>query len=190
VSPYAIPPDNPFARIPGVRGEIYAFGLRNPWRFSFDEAGVLTLADVGQDDWEEINIVTLADARGANFGWPMTEGKHCFPAGTTCSTAGLTLPVLEYTRELGCSVTGGYRYRGNRWPRIEGAYLYGDYCTGRIWAATEGPGGTWTSTEVADTDAYLVSFGEDDDGELYVVDHQGSIFRVTAPYPKRRAVRH
>ena len=189
-SPYAIPPDNPFVGVAGVRGEIYAYGLRNPWRLSVDAAGELTIADVGQDSWEEINIVSLAEARGANFGWPMTEGKHCFPPGSTCSTAGLTLPDLEYSRELGCSVTGGHRYRGTRWPRLEGAYLYGDYCTGKVWAATENADGTWAPAEVADTGAYLVSFGEDDEGELYLVDHLGSIFRITAPVPKRRAVRH
>ena len=190
-SPYAIPPDNPLVGVAGARPEIYAFGLRNPWRFSFDRlTGELLMGDVGQDAWEELNLLLLAEARGANFGWPMTEGAHCFPAGATCDLEGLTLPTLEYGREDGCSVAGGHRYRGTRWPRLEGAYLYGDYCTGKIWAATENADGTWTSKEVADTTMFIVSFGEDDDGELYVIDHNGAIFRITAPLPKRRAVRH
>lgn len=186
---YAVPADNPYVGVPGVRPEIWSFGLRNPWRYSFDRlTGDLMMGDVGQDDWEEIDITTLAAARGANFGWPRTEGNHCFPPGTTCSTEGLTPPALEYHRELGCSVTGGYRYRGSRWPALYGTYLYADFCSGRIWAATPSDGG-WTSSVVADTEMTIVSFGEDDAGELYVVDYAGTVYEVNAPASRRRAAR-
>jgi glucose/arabinose dehydrogenase len=172
--------------------EIWARGLRNPWRFSFDRlSGELFLADVGQDAWEEVNILTIDAAHDANFGWPMTEGRHCFPPGTACDTSGVTLPRLEYPRDLGCSVTGGHRYRGQRWPSLFGTYFYGDWCTGRIWGATERDG-IWTSRELADTNAAIVSFGEDDGGELFVVDYNGTIYRLGdgPPAPRQRAVRH
>lgn len=179
-SPYAIPPDNPYVGLPGARGEIWSIGLRNPWRYSFDRiTGEVMIGDVGQDLWEEIDILSIEAARGANFGWPITEGRHCFPPGSSCETRNLTLPAFEYSRSLGCSVTGGYRYRGSRWPSLQGKYLYGDWCSGRIWA---------DGVEVADTDNVIVSFGEDDAGELYVVDYRGTILRVSAPEPRRRAV--
>jgi glucose/arabinose dehydrogenase len=187
---YAIPPDNPFSNVAGARKEIWSYGLRNPWRFSFDRlSGTLMIADVGQDDWEEVNILSPAAARGANFGWPLAEGLHCYPPGGTCSLSGLTGPALEYPRQLGCSITGGYRYRGTRWASLYGKYLYGDWCTGGIWAASEIDGG-WQSSEIADTDLAIVSFGEDDAGELYVVDYNGSIFTLTMPSDRRRSVRH
>jgi glucose/arabinose dehydrogenase len=188
--PYAIPPDNPFAGVAGARGEIWAFGLRNPWRFSFDRVtGELLLGDVGQDSWEELDIGSLAQARGANFGWPRMEARHCFPPGAVCNAADVTLPALEYPRALGCSVAGGYRYRGACWGSLYGTYLYGDWCSGRIWAAGE-VDGHWQSTVIADTELSIVSFGEDDDGELYVVDYAGAIYELTAPAPRRRSVRH
>lgn len=188
-APYSIPPDNPFAGVPGARGEIWSLGLRNPWRFSFDRVtGDLLIGDVGQDSWEEIDIVTHSQSRGANFGWPRMEGSHCFPLDAACSTAGLTPPALEYARELGCSVTGGYRYRGAKSPALYGTYFYGDWCSGRIWAADE-VDGRLSSSIVADTDLAIVSFGEDDDGELYVVDYRGAVFHLTAPVFKKRAVR-
>jgi glucose/arabinose dehydrogenase len=178
-TPYAVPPDNPFVGVAGVRPEIWSYGLRNPWRFSFDRlTGELLMGDVGQDSWEEIDIATLAQARGANFGWPRMEASHCFPPGSTCSTAGLTLPALEYPRDLGCSVTGGFRYRGSLWPSLYGTYFYGDFCTGRIWG---------DSQVLADTEMNIVSFGEDDEGELYVVDYRGTVFQVGVPTVRRRA---
>ena len=187
---YAVPSDNPFAGVSGTRGEIWSYGLRNPWRFSFDRlTGDLLIGDVGQDRWEEVNILSVPEARGANFGWPQMEGQHCYPSGTTCNVTGLTLPQLEYPREFGCSVTGGYRYRGTRWPALYGTYIYADYCSGRIWAATQ-MDGQWSARVVADTDLLIVSFGEDDEGELYVVDHAGSVFELAVPAMKRRAVRH
>ena len=187
---YTIPQDNPFSGLQGARKEIWSTGLRNPWRFSFDRlSGELMIADVGQDDWEEVNILSLAEARGANFGWPRTEGLHCYPPGAACSFAGLTSPAIEYPSELGCSVTGGYRYRGNRSAGLSGKYVYGDWCSGRIWAASE-IGGHWQPAMIADTDLAIVSFGEDDAGELYVVDYNGSVFELTMLADRRRAVRH
>jgi glucose/arabinose dehydrogenase len=187
---YAVPPDNPFAGMPDVRGEIWSYGLRNPWRFSFDRlTGALLIGDVGQDSWEEIDIASIAEARGANFGWPRMEGRHCFPPSATCHAGGLTFPVLEYARAFGCSVTGGYRYRGTKWPALYGIYFYADYCSGRIWAAEE-VDGAWQSSVVSDTELLIVSFGEDENGELYVVDHEGVVYELTAPAPRQRAVRH
>jgi hypothetical protein len=147
------------------------------------------LGDVGQDFWEEIDILTLNEARGANFGWPLTEGKHCFPPNTTCNAGGLTLPVLEYPRALGCSVTGGFRYRGSQWRSLYGTYVYGDWCSGRLWTA-QFIDGQWRSSIALETSLSIVSFGEDEDGELYVVDYLGAIYELTAPSPRRRSVRH
>ena len=185
---YSVPPDNPYVQTPGARGEIWASGLRNPWRLSFDRtSGTLHLADVGHESWEEANILSIAAARGANFGWPLMEGAHCFPPDGQCAAAGLALPQIEYSREGGCSITGGFRYRGTALP-FHGAYLYGDFCSGRIWAATESAG-LWTSMLIADTEAVIVSFGEDADGELYVVDYAGTVSRIVTSQARQRAVR-
>lgn len=188
--PYKIPPDNPFDGVPGARGEIWSLGLRNPWRFSFDRVtGELLIGDVGQDSWEEVDLVTHAQSRGANFGWPRMEGNHCFPPGAACSPTGLTSPTLEYPRDLGCSVTGGYRYRGAKSPSLYGTYFFGDWCSGRIWAADE-VDGRLSSSVVVESGLAIVSFGEDDAGELYVVDYRGAVFELTAPAFKKRSVRH
>ena len=186
---YSIPPDNPYAGTPGARGEIWASGLRNPWRFSFDSTtGTLHLADVGHESWEEVNILSVAAARGMNFGWPVMEGSRCFPPNTICNPAGFVLPQIEYSREGGCSITGGFRYRGTALP-WRGAYIYGDFCSGRIWAAIESGTGTWTPVLIADTDAVIVSFGEDAAGELYVVDYAGTVSRIVSAMARQRAVR-
>ena len=183
-SPYAIPTDNPFVSTTNARPEIWSFGLRNPWRFSFDRVtGDLLIGDVGQDSYEELDLPTIAAARGANFGWPLMEASHCFVS--PCSTNGLTLPSLEYPRALGCSVTGGYRYRGTREHNFRGVYFYGDWCTGRIWGATETGYGQWESRVVLESGLAVVSFGEDDDGELYVVDYNGRLFRIVDAAPPR-----
>ncbi len=189
---YAIPPDNPFAGVAGAREEIWSFGLRNPWRYSFDRStGALYLADVGQDSWEEINVLTLAEAKHANFGWPVLEGDHCFPPGSICSTNGYVLPALEYSHISGCSVTGGYRYRGNLWPQWTGVYFYGDWCSGKLWSAIQRPDGSWAAIETQDTGKQIVSFGEDDSGELYLVDHAGAVYRMAPSRPpRRRSARH
>lgn len=171
-SPYAIPPDNPFAQ-GGGRPEIFAYGLRNPWRFSFDrETGELWAADVGQYDWEEIDLVQ----RGGNYGWRIMEGRHCFSPKHGCTTEGLELPVAEYaTRSPRCSITGGYVYRGRSIPGLRGVYVYGDYCSGEVFGFVKGEGAQHV---LLSTGRNISSFGEDQDGELYVVDHGGSVHRI------------
>ena len=173
-APYGVPRDNPFVGRAGARGEIWAYGLRNPWRFSFDRAtGRLFLADVGQNRWEEINLLE----KGGNYGWRLMEGAHCFNPETGCSTTGLILPIAEYGRELGCSVTGGYVYRGTRIRDLVGRYLFSDYCTGRLWSLRES-GGRWVMGELRATGLTVSSFGEDQAGELYVVDHRGTVYQI------------
>ena len=165
-APYAIPPDNPFADGGAGRAEIYAWGLRNPWRFSFDRlTGDLWLADVGQALWEEVNRIEA----GGNYGWNVREGAHCFQAGA-CAAEGLIDPVAEYDHEAGCSVTGGFVVRGAALPGLQGRYVYGDYCSGRIWAV---PAAGGAPELLLDSDVWISSFGEGPDGELYVVGHRG-----------------
>lgn len=173
-APYGIPPDNPFAE-GGGRPEIYAFGLRNPWRFSFDsETGELWLADVRQGAWEEIDLIE----RGGNYGWNIREGAHCYRA-SECRTEGLIDPVAEYSHDEGCSVTGGYVYRGKAIPALEGAYLYADYCSGLLWGVFREASGGVTSRLLLETDLNVSSFGQGLNGELYVVDHDdGGIYRI------------
>jgi len=171
-SPYAIPPDNPFIDTPGARGEIWAWGLRNPWRFSFDRAtGDLFVADVGQDGWEEVNLQPAGTPGGLNLGWRLMEGTHCHNPTTGCNDGTLTLPVVEYAHALGCSVTGGFRYRGSTLSAQAGAYLFADFCTGRIWAAAPDAAGRWTATQIADLPFPVSAFGEDEDGELYLAQY-------------------
>ena len=182
--PYAIPSDNPFARA-GGRSEIFASGVRNPWRFSFDrETGALWLADVGQNKWEEIDLVT----RGGNYGWRIMEGRHCFLPGfhrflpeKDCQVEGLTMPIFEYGHDQGrCSVTGGYVYRGRNLPALQGSYLFGDFCSGELFAVSVGNGGAAGSEPrvLRKSGMRISSFGEDEAGEVYVVDHRGSLFRI------------
>ncbi|HEX7002901.1 MAG TPA: PQQ-dependent sugar dehydrogenase [Trueperaceae bacterium] len=177
--PYGVPSDNPFVDQPGVRPEIWAYGLRNPWRFSFDrETGDLWIADVGQNVWEEINFQSAAVGGGQNYGWDVMEGAHCFEPEQGCETEGLVLPVLEYDHDLGCSVTGGYRYRGTAIPGLQGAYLFGDYCSGQIWGAY-GANDEWSSIPLLQSGLRISAFGEDDEGELYVADHGGgTVYRI------------
>jgi len=178
---YTVPPDNPFVGRTDARGEIWALGLRNPWRFSFDRAtGDLWIGDVGQDRWEEVDRVHAGDSGGRNFGWNVMEGRHCFSPADGCRTEGLTLPVVEYDHGQGCAITGGFVYRGTAIPALAGTYLYADSCSGRIWgleAAAQVP----TSRLLASTGASIVSFGEDDAGELFVADVAGgAISRLVA----------
>lgn len=177
-APYVVPPDNPFRNTSGARPEIWAFGFRNPWRFSFDRCdGRLFLGDVGQDSWEEVDLIL----KRKNYGWRIMEGAHCFNPPTRCRTAGLELPINEYSHSLGCSVIGGFVYRGRRWPGLTGHYIFGDLC-GPLWALT--PSGTsWTRTELLQTGLPIVSFGEDELGELYLVDYNGSVYRIRAASP-------
>ena len=182
---YDIPPGNPFAsdNNPGTRAEIWAYGLRNPWRFSFDRrTGDMFIGDVGQVSREEIDFQP-AGVGGANYGWRRMEGSLCFNPTTNCNDGTLTLPILEYpTNDNGtCAVTGGYRYRGARAPQLYGVYLYADYCAGRIWGARPDGSGRWAATELLDTDAAISTFGEDQLGEIYVADHGGTIYQISAP---------
>jgi glucose/arabinose dehydrogenase len=180
--PYAIPADNPFARS-GGRPEIFAYGIRNPWRFSFDrETKVLWLADVGQHKWEEIDLVT----KGSNYGWRLMEGFHCYDPAENCPTRGLTRPVFEYGHEKGrCSITGGYVYRGKMIPSLRGTYIFGDYCSGELFGIkTEGVTSLRSEPDlVRKTGTRISSFGEDEAGELYVVDYGGAVYRISPSSP-------
>jgi hypothetical protein len=177
---YAIPATNPFVGAAGARAEIFAYGLRNPWRFSFDRAtGDLFIGDVGQDAWEEIDLLPRGTA-GQDLGWSVFEGTHCYNPPTACALANHVRPIIEYGHDAngGNSVTGGFRYRGHGVAELRGAYVYGDFVSGRVWAALPGaPGAMWTSTPIASI-GYLTTFGEDDDGELYAASAvDGSIVR-------------
>src|SRR5205823_12815722 len=157
---YTVPPNNPFVNTVGA-DEIWAYGLRNPWRFSFDRAnGRLFLADVGQNAFEEVDIIE----RGGNYGWNIMEGAHCFSPSTGCTTTGLLLPINEYDHSLGIAVTGGYVYRGRQFPDLIGTYLFADFGSSRIWGLTETNRGTWTRSELLRPGFNISSFGEDEEG--------------------------
>lgn len=181
--PYAVPPDNPWVNAnwngQDVRDEIWAMGLRNPWRYSFDRAtGDLWIADVGQNQWEEVNVTPAASAGGLNYGWPIMEGQHCFQA-SNCDPSGLVLPIAEYAHAGHCSVTGGYVYRGQAQPAWNGVYFYGDYCSGTLWGIAPDGSGAWRNAPVASTGITLSSFGEDEQGELYATDlASGTVYRL------------
>ncbi|HEX2094079.1 MAG TPA: PQQ-dependent sugar dehydrogenase [Longimicrobiaceae bacterium] len=189
--PYAIPQDNPFVGEAGTRGEIWALGVRNPWRLSFDRVtGLLYLADVGENHWEEVNVVP-ASRGGYNFGWPRMEGAHCYPPDlASCDRSGLTLPTLEYPHPdtpgeatsqhpAGCSVTGGYVYRGSRMPGLRGHYLYGDLCKGWVRSFRYQDGQVTDQRQYSLPGlAFLVSFGQDASGEVYVLPYSGRVYRL------------
>jgi glucose/arabinose dehydrogenase len=168
---YAVPPTNAFVGQAGFRPEIWAFGLRNPWRFSFDrDTADVFIADVGQGSYEEINFQPATDAGGRNYGWNIMEGFHCYNAAT-CNSTGLTLPVSEYDHSQGdCAVTGGFVYRGAQFARLRGIYFYGDYCSGRIRGLQLTPIG-WESAVLSDTGFQITGFGQDEAGEIYVADY-------------------
>ncbi len=180
VKPYAVPADNPFVDDPNIRDEIWAIGLRNPWRYTFDRlTGELYIADVGQNLYEEVNRQPAVQAGGRNYGWPIMEATHCFPADRDCDRTGLTLPLLEYDHSQGCSVTGGYVYRGEEFPALEGVYVFGDYCSGKIWGVATQAGKQPRMVELATADVRLSSFGEDERGELYLLDMgRGALFKL------------
>ncbi|NPA06166.1 MAG: PQQ-dependent sugar dehydrogenase [Chloroflexi bacterium] len=177
--PYAIPPDNPYADGREGRPEIWALGLRNPWRYAFDPlTGALFIADVGQNLWEEVNYWPADAPPGPNFGWDYYEGMHPYedtpPPGLT-----LIFPVVEYGHDMGCSITGGEVYRGQALPELWGVYLYGDFCSGRIWGLTQTPEGQWVSTVLWETQHLISTFGRDAAGELYLADYgTGAILRL------------
>lgn len=177
---YAIPDSNPFATTSGARGEIWLLGLRNPFRFSFDRTtGDLWIGDVGQDAWEEIDVARTG-VGGLNFGWRTMEGAHCFSPGSGCRTDGLALPVVEYSHEFGCAVIGGNVYRGDASPTLRGGYLFTDECTGITWAIDAGAAGPQALVQVARAPAGIAGYGEDEAGELYAANLDGSIYRISA----------
>jgi len=187
-SPYAIPPDNPFVGNQNAKPEIWALGLRNPWRFSFDRlTGDLLIADVGEDNHEEVDFQQDSSGGGENYGWRLMEGTHCFNPNTDCNDGSLTLPVIEYDHSFGnCSITGGYRYRGTLLPSLTGIYLYADFCSGTIWGASQNASGNWTVEEMLNTGLLISTFGEDEDGEIYLAHFSatdGAIYKVTDAFP-------
>ncbi len=173
---YAIPPDNPFfANKQGFREEIYAYGLRNPWRFSFDQVrGWLWAADVGQNKVEEIDIIH----KGANYGWNRMEGSLFYPSTASFDTTGFTMPVWEYQHPQGNSITGGYVYYGKSAPSLNGWYVFGDFVTGMVWAVRLDENMKAESRTLLDTDYNISSFGLDQNNELYVLDYNGKIYRL------------
>jgi glucose/arabinose dehydrogenase len=180
--PYGVPADNPFVQ--SGAPEVWSYGLRNPWRFSFDRAtGDLYIADVGERGWEEVDISTAAQGggRGANYGWNIMEGAHCFLA-EGCDQTGLTLPVLEYSHEEGCSITGGYVYRGSAIPALEGHYLYADLCQRwvRSFRYADGAVTEQTDRPSLTPPGAVLSFGEDAVGELYILDAAGRVSKIVA----------
>ena len=179
-NPYSIPEDNPFINRAGARKEIWAYGLRNPWRISFDRLrGALYIGDVGQGNWEEINFQKRRSPGGVNYGWNRMEGRQCFNPPSNCNDGTLKLPVLTYNHSQGCSVTGGFVYRGTAIPSLVGTYLYSDYCSGIIWGAKR-VSGRWTTRQLLLSGINITSFGEDQNGELYVTHHStsGGIYRI------------
>lgn len=188
--PYTIPASNPFASKPPAAPEVWAYGMRNPWRFSFDrQTHDLFIGDVGQDAYEEVDRVPAGDPGGHNYGWNIMEGLHCYPSGTSCTQTGLTLPILEYAHgpadAIGCAILGGYVYRGHLAPELTGRYLYADLCSGFVRSFK------WTGAVTDQVDltpevgAYpgVTSFGEDAKGELYLVVGDGSVYRFEAAAP-------
>jgi|TARA_B110000438_G_scaffold193317_1_gene184904 glucose/arabinose dehydrogenase len=201
---YSIPKDNPFVGDKSKRAEIFCYGLRNPWRFSFDrKTNDLIIGDVGQNLWEEVNWNSWENAKGANFGWRIMEGNHCYNPEDFCDTTGLIQPVHEYPNNAaymkillgmdeaeatGCSVTGGYVYRGKENPDLYGRYIFGDYCTGRIWSfklENGKPVGfinlrNKIKKHSSDIPLFISSFGEDSSGELYIVDYLGAVYKFVS----------
>ena len=173
---YGIPPDNPFANNSnGYRKEIYAFGLRNPWRFSFDsETSELWTGDVGQNDYEEIDIIE----KGGNYGWKIMEGKHCFEPSADCNRDNLKSPIHEYGRGQGISVTGGFVYRGAALPELVGKYIFADYGSGRVWALSAKDKSNPVNTELMKIDFNISSFGIDSHEEIYMCAFDGKIYRI------------
>jgi len=188
--PYAIPESNPFAGRDDVFGEIWAYGFRNPWRFSFDrDNGDFWIADVGENSTEEIDLQLAGSPGGQNYGWPRMEGSFCYGGEFECTPAGLTPPVIEYGHDEGCAVIGGYRYRGAMNSALRGSYLYADYCTGTISAAAPDENGQWISRTIGKADDRVRTFGQDADGELYVAAEDGTLSMIVVSVPRIRAVR-
>jgi glucose/arabinose dehydrogenase len=184
---YKIPPDNPFVDMQGYRSEIWALGLRNPWRFSFDrQTGDVYIGDVGQDRMEEVDFQPAASSGGENYGWNILEGTLCYEPSSGCvPPANYSPPVAEYEHGTndsnGCSITGGFIYRGTTYASMQGIYFFADYCKGKVWGLQQ-EAGTWITELLIPSSSYnITSFGEDQEGELYVVAQEGKIFKVVTP---------
>ena len=181
---YAVPADNPFVGHEGPLPEIWAWGLRNPWRFSFDRVtGDLFIADVGQNKLEEVDFQPASSPGGENYGWNGFEGSQ--PFGSEGNRAGMVrremvFPIAEYGRDEGCSVTGGYVYRGKNLPALVGNYIFGDYCSGIVWTLTPQADGAWLRTVLLNAPSEITSFGEDAQGEVYVIIRNGAIYRIAS----------
>jgi glucose/arabinose dehydrogenase len=176
---YRVPEDNPFVDVEGAAPEVWAMGLRNPWRFSFDrETGELYIADVGEWLWEEINVQPADSVGGENYGWEYYEAEEL--RDETAPDAEIVMPDLTYAHSEGCSISGGYVYRGQSLPDLQGIYIYGDYCSGKIWTAFRDSDGVWQTHLFMQTGFQITSFGEDVNGELYLVDYKGDIYRLEA----------
>jgi glucose/arabinose dehydrogenase len=183
-STYSIPPTNPFVGGSNVKEEIWAYGLRNPWRFSFDRlTGDLYIGDVGQNSQEEIDFQPSTGLGGENYGWRVLEGNLCYNPANCAPPPNYTPPIKTYNHgtddSFGCSITGGYVYRGSQFPALAGVYLYGDFCKGKIWGLINNGSGQWTSTLIVDGNYLISSFGEDEQGELYLIDYAaGNVFQI------------
>lgn len=199
---YLIPRDNPFINIENTKSEIWSYGLRNPWRFSFDKlTGDMLIGDVGQSLWEEINFEPFLSKGGKNYGWNILEGNHCYPEDSECSPNGFTMPSFEYPNNAnyaktlfgikqpnmdGCSITGGYVYRGDKLKGMNGKYIFGDYCTGKIWSINISRSNgenleNHTNSimkSIGKKEFYLSSFGQNNDGEIFIIDYNGTIYKL------------
>lgn len=183
---YLIPPSNPFVDQPGYHPEIWALGLRNPWRYAFDRlTHDLYIADVGQNSFEEVNFQPASSSGGENYGWDIMEAGHCYEPPTGCDPTGLVLPVAEYSRDLGQSITGGFVYRGQEFGALEGIYFYADFGSGRIWGLqnkTVAQAIQWESKTLLESSHRISTFGEDQSGELFLADYAtGDIYRLKSP---------
>jgi glucose/arabinose dehydrogenase len=166
--------------VDGGQPEVWQYGLRNPWRFSFDrQTGDLYIGDVGQNIWEEINFLPAGQS-GANFGWNFFEGNHAYE-GSPPDGLELVFPVAEYAHEGSCSVTGGYVYRGAELPDWNGVYVYGDFCSGEIWGLVQSGDGEWQNQLLYNLNQLITSFGQDEAGEIYLVGRAGGVFKLVAP---------
>jgi glucose/arabinose dehydrogenase len=180
--PYGIPPDNPFIGDSAARPEIWAYGLRNPWRYSFDRAtGDLYIADVGQNRWEWLHHQPGGAGGGQNYGWNRMEGGHCFPPGRSCDPSPFVSPIAEYPSSQGCSIIGGFVYRGPSFPQLDGFYFFGDYCSGRVWAVREHGPADWRQQELLKSPLRISSFGEDEAGDVYLTSlSDNGLYRLVA----------
>ena len=200
-TPYVIPSDNPFYDMDNVKKEIWHYGLRNVWRFSFDKImGNMYMGDVGQNNWEEVNF-QLSNQKGINYGWNIMEGRHCFNEENLCDSTQYELPIYEYPNNAnyiktligfnqpntdGCSITGGYVYRGENIPELYGKYIFGDYCTGKVWSFKKNGNRIEDFKDhtfdilssMNEKSFYLSSFGEGHDGELFLIDYNGSLYKM------------